>query len=145
MKPSLDSLRLRTTVSDSGCWLWSRYVRGDGYAVITVRLDGKTQAMYVHRLAYEAAHGAIPEGSQLDHLCRVRHCINPDHLEAVAPVENYRRGMGPTANNARKTHCKHGHEFTPANTHNRPSGGRTCRECARVKLRRRRAARKAAQ
>lgn len=124
------------------CWLWMGYVRTDGYGVLTQLVSGRITPLYAHRLSYESFTGHIPDGYQIDHLCRVRHCVNPAHLEAVPPRINYIRGHGATGINARKTHCKHGHEFTPENTHHRPGGGRTCRTCARAKCRRRRAAAK---
>lgn len=124
------------------CWLWTGYVRPDGYGVLTQKVDGKATPLYAHRLSYEAFVGPIPDGKHIDHLCRVRCCINPAHLEAVTPRTNYRRGVGWAGDNARKTHCKHGHEFTAANTEIRPGGGRGCRECSRNKLRRRRANKK---
>lgn len=130
---------LRMVDRSSGCWLWTGYVRSDGYAVRSVRRNGRVGAEYVHRLAYQAFIGPIPDGAQLDHLCRTRHCLNPDHLEPVSPRVNTLRGDAPTAKNYAKTHCKWGHEFTAENTHIRPAGGRTCRTCEREKLRRRRA------
>lgn len=79
---------------------------------------------------YEAFVGPIPDGLQIDHLCRVRHCVNPAHLEPVTIAENVRRGA------AAQTHCKYGHEYTPENTviHH---GGRECRTCNRIRSRRR--------
>lgn len=138
---SAESL-LRMLDRTGECWLWTGYVRADGYAVRSVRADGRVGAKYVHRLAYEYFVGPIPEGLTLDHLCRVRHCCNPEHLQPVTSAENTLRGDAATAWNARKTHCKNGHQFDAQNTHYRPTGGRTCRECARAKLARRRAARK---
>lgn len=67
-------------------------------------------------------------GMQIDHLCRNHDCVNPEHLEVVTQAENMRRGIGATAINARKTHCKHGHEFTPENIYRRPNG-RECMTC----------------
>lgn len=121
------------------CWLWTSHIRSDGYGTFTQRVDGRITPQYPHRLMYETTVGPIPDGYQIDHLCRVRHCVNPAHLEAVPPRENYLRGIGATAVNARKTECIHGHAFTPENTYHRPTGGRSCRECDRAKLRRRRA------
>lgn len=111
------------------CWVWTASTAA-GYG----QLGGKGGFKLAHRIAYELTHGPIPEGMTLDHLCRVRHCVNPLHLEVVTRVENIMRGEGPTARNARKTHCKHGHEFTPANTihftnwNGKP--GRQCRTCS---------------
>lgn len=97
-----------------------------------------------HRVAYMLFRGAIPEGKQLDHLCRTRHCVNPDHLEAVTVKENLLRGESWSGVNHRKTHCKQGHEFSVENTAIRSGGGRTCRTCKREEARRIRDRRRAA-
>jgi hypothetical protein len=72
---------------DTPCWLWKRHINGTGYGMVR---DGKLRL--AHRVYYERAKGPIPEGLTLDHLCRQRHCVNPDHLEAVTLKENIRRG-----------------------------------------------------
>jgi hypothetical protein len=118
----------RTTKTDS-CWLWSGGASGGGYGRVRY---GKTHQLQAHRVIYEAMVGPIPEGMQIDHLCRVRHCVNPDHLEAVTAAENNRRSNSPTACNARKTHCPQGHPYDEQNTDLRPDGGRRCRACSRV-------------
>jgi hypothetical protein len=76
--------------------------------------------------------GKIPEGLQIDHLCRVRECANPAHLEAVTCRENLLRGDTVTAHNANKTHCVNGHEYTPENTAITRDGCRRCRICHRA-------------
>lgn len=115
-------------MSESGpneCRLWTGYTR-KGYGRLGI--DGKL--FQAHRVAYELANGPIPEGLELDHLCRNRACINPDHLEPVTGRENIMRGEAIPARNARKTECKNGHPFTVENTYLRPSGGnRECRTC----------------
>ena len=95
--------------------------------------DGEITA-YAHRLAYELVKGPISDGLQIDHLCRNRACINPDHLEAVTQRENILRGEGVAALNARKTHCPQGHAYDEENTlilTGRQAGARRCQICAR--------------
>ena len=111
------------------CWLWEGGEGGEGEGYGRARVNGSMRA--AHRVAYEALVGAIPDGMQLDHLCRIHLCVNPDHLEPVTPQENTLRGFGPAGINARKTHCIHGHEFTPENTYIK-GGWRICRECKHV-------------
>jgi hypothetical protein len=115
------------------CWEWtSKKWRGYGYWT----LRGKNWR--VHRYSYTIMVGPIPEGMTIDHLCRNRGCVNPAHLEVVTHRENTLRGTGPSAQNARKTHCKRGHEFTPENTLLK-GGGRKCAVCIRAGERARRA------
>lgn len=117
------------------CWLWRAAVARNGYG--TFGRDGQTR--YAHRVAYELVRGPIPEGLVIDHLCRVRACVNPAHLEAVSLIENLRRII---RKNSLKTECIHGHAFTPANTivgvdrrSGTPRKRRDCRECARNRKR----------
>ena len=77
----------------SGCWLWTGSRTRDGYGLITTREGGKQRRSYVHRIAYVKVHGFIPDGLEIDHLCRVRNCFNPSHLEAVTHAENLRRAQ----------------------------------------------------
>ncbi|NEC29563.1 HNH endonuclease [Streptomyces sp. SID8111] len=92
--------------------------------------DG-TRTVRAHTYAYEQAHGPIPEGFEVDHRCRRRDCVNVAHLEATDHRTNTLRSTGPTAINARKTHCTRGHPFNATNTRRRPTGGRACRTCER--------------
>jgi hypothetical protein len=121
----------------TGCRVWVGAKNTKGYG--RIRVGGKT--MMAHRAAYELERGSIPEGLQLDHLCRNRRCCNPDHLEPVTREENIARGGWQTVLNARKTLCKWGHEFTPENTYYRRGGGRDCKAC-RVDARKREGARR---
>lgn len=95
-------------VTESGCWIWTRYCRPDGYGEI-VDLRGRKRLL--HRLFYEHYRGPIPRGLTLDHLCRVRCCVNPHHLEPVTIGENVLRGESTSAKHRRKTHCINGHEL----------------------------------
>lgn len=109
-----------------GCWLWTGSMRTDGYGQFW---DGKRNVK-AHRFAYEDEGWAIPEGLELDHLCRNRACVRPEHLEAVTHLTNVRRGNSGTRQLAR-THCPRGHEYSPENTYTAPGqtkrGCRTCR------------------
>lgn len=111
------------------CWEWAGTRGSNGYGLWL--LPGRVSAM-AHRVAYEEMVGPIPEGLSLDHLCRNRACVNPDHLEPVTVRVNNLRGESPWARNARKTHCLRGHEYTPDNTAMRKNGTRACRVCLRA-------------
>lgn len=109
------------------CWLWTGPLNIRGAYGMT-SIDG--QDVYAHRYAYERLLGAIPEGLVLDHLCRVHHCVNPDHLEPVTIGENVRRGYREF-----KTECINGHPFSGDNLYVHPRGNRVCRACRRVSQR----------
>lgn len=110
------------------CWIWKGSSRG-----YYGQYQYKGRSYLAHRYVYELLVAPIPAGMTLDHLCRNRPCVNPDHLEVVSSRINILRGASPHAINARKTHCKRGHEFTPENTTFLKGGGRRCRICARAK------------
>ena len=120
------------------CWLW-KAAKTSGYGV--VQFDGRVQR--AHRVVYQILIGPIPKGLELDHLCRNRACVNPAHLEPVTGAENIARGESKSALHSRQTHCKRGHPFTPENTYLRKRAHKTerfCRECSRIRDRRRRPA-----
>ena len=122
------------------CWMWHN---GRERVYPHLAVDGRW--IVAHRLAYELTRGPIPEGLQLDHLCRVPGCVRPLHHEVVTPRENYLRGVSGPAVNAAKTHCIHGHPFDAQNTKwVRGGRRRDCRTCGREALRRFRAAKRAA-
>lgn len=105
------------------CWLWTAARTPDGYGSFDKRV--------AHRWAYENCVGPVPDCLELDHLCRVRHCVNPAHLEAVTRCENQRRSpVSAGGRNAAKTHCPRGHEYDESNTRIDADGSRRCRTCA---------------
>lgn len=105
--------------SRARCWLWVGVVAANGY--------GRLGDLYAHRVSYELHVGPIPDGLQIDHLCGVQRCVNPEHLEAVTQTENLRR-----AGYANRTTCKRGHSFADAIVVRRSDGrvNRACRTCS---------------
>ena len=115
---------------DTECWIWQGSADSKGYGKILVgsRVDGSRRYPGTHLVVYEHLAGLVPDGQELDHLCRRRLCCNPDHLEPVSHTVNIQRGewrnrYGP------RTHCEQGHPFDEANTMVRPDGGRRCKTC----------------
>lgn len=124
--PLRDRLEAKIDRHDDGCWIWTAGGDSHGYGVVW--LDGHSRG--AHRVIYELLVEPIPDGMEIDHLCRVRECVNPEHMEIVTRRKNGLRGIGPAARNARKTVCKRGHPFEM-----RPGGGRICRICQREAIR----------
>ena len=116
-------------VDENGCWIWQGSPTTHGYGRFGVR----GRRYLAHVWIYTQVRGAVPSNKELDHLCRVQMCVNPDHLEAVTHLVNSRRGSKTTA-----TVCAKGHPMTDANTYIRPSGRRYCRTCHRDRERGRR-------
>lgn len=114
---------------ESGCWLWAGQISTAGYGVFSRSRDGLVSArrqIEAHRYAYETLVGPIPDGLELDHLCRVKACVNPAHLEPVTHAENIRRAWV-----ALRTSCPKGHAYDDDNTIVNARGHRRCRTCAR--------------
>lgn len=116
----------RYTLNPSGCWVWNGPRNHHGY--------GRHGKALAHRLVFELLRGPVGADRQLDHLCRNRACVNPDHLEPVTLLENVTRGViardGKRAKPVGKPECKNGHPFTGQNLYVHPSGQRRCRACA---------------
>lgn len=118
------------------CWEWTAGKTKAGYGKFRVgsQTDGTRRLAEAHRWAYEHSVGPIPEGLELDHLCRNRACVNPAHLEPVTRRVNCLRGEGAVADNARKTHCPKGHAYVGDNVlpHGKDGTARKCRECRKA-------------
>lgn len=106
----------------SRCWIWTGTLSFYGYGTMVIN----TKSTRVHRFSYEIHKGKIPEGLVIDHLCRNKKCVNPEHLEAVTGTENLRRGKEAT-----KTHCKRGHPLVDRQR----NGDRYCKKCATYRAR----------
>ena len=106
------------------CWLWTGASLPRGYGKLAVRIEGKQRHLYAHRVAYEILIGAIPNGYEIDHLCRVTACVRPEHLEPVTSLENQRR--------TQQLFCKRGHERAGDNLYISPNNERHCRSCRTI-------------
>ena len=128
----MDNVRIWAMIApepNTGCWLWAGTLSPSGYGR---RAIGRYKTVQAHRLVYELAGGEIPDGSHIDHLCRVTSCVNPLHLEPVTPQENWRRGGEATKR--RITHCARGHAYADGLW--RAEGPRRRRACLRcIKIR----------
>jgi hypothetical protein len=110
----------------TGCWLWTAYVhKPSGYG----QFWNGERVVYAHVFSFVTFKSALSERVEPDHLCRVRCCVNPNHLEAVTRRINLLRGNTIPARKAAQTHCEHGHEFTPDNIYHAKNGTRQCRAC----------------
>lgn len=123
------------------CWEWTGHINDSGYGLIQQRGAG-SKLLRAHRVIYELEVGLIPEGAEIDHLCRVRHCVRPSHCEPVSRRVNQIRGFGIAGTNHRKTECPAGHPYDEGNTYRIKTGGRRCRLCNNAKAREYRARKK---
>lgn len=138
--PLHERAQRRITIDEAtGCHEYDGAHTKDGYSVLGKQVDGRSVTFYVHRLMHELVHGPIPDGMEIDHLCRNRGCCNPDHLELVTHAENARRSPRATFHvlgTCRRGHSKDEH----ASIYRRPDGSKryVCRACRRDYARRRR-------
>jgi|SRR5947207_327185 len=135
--PAIHRFSAKVERLETGCWKWNGCLYG---SKANSRYGQFTLAHHVsipaHIFAFQEFRYPVPSGLQLDHLCRNTWCVNPFHLQPVTAQINVLRGTSFAAINAKKTHCKHGHEFTPENTYEQ-HGGRGCKECKRIEARNR--------
>lgn len=139
-RPPLGERFWKRVQKTSQCWLWTGARARNGCGQIRYR-----RKLYLaHRVSYELAYVPIPEGKDIDHLCRVRHCVNPSHLEVVDRRTNVLRGVSSPADNARRTHCIRGHELSGTNLvpGRRSRRCRACDELRNARERLKRAARR---
>jgi hypothetical protein len=125
MTALLSRIAEKYSITADGCWEWTASRTSQGYGWI--HNPGGSQKAHV--AVWESTVGPKTPGLELDHLCRNRLCINPDHLEEVTHAENMRRSE---PSNTKKTHCRHGHPFDGENLMVLPSGERRCRVCSRA-------------
>jgi hypothetical protein len=114
-------------------WQGACQVKGYGLTCTGSRTDGtRRTGVLVHRIVWEAANGAIPDGLEVDRICRVRNCVEIAHLQLLTPHANKMRAdhTQHSINLRARTHCKRNHEFTEANTRWDKTGRRNCRTCA---------------
>lgn len=121
--PLAARFRAKYAVAPSGCWEWTGAVNEDGYGLFRAPKEQRA-----HRYSYKHHVGPIPSGTEIDHACHNRRCVNPAHLRAVSHAENVAAGAN---HNRSKVHCRRGHELTGI----RRDGKRYCKECGRLRQR----------
>lgn len=146
-RPAEERFLEKIEIAPTGCWIWTAATNRHGYGMFNPGRSTGRRWRAAHIWAYEHFIGTVPDGLELDHLCRNPRCANPNHLEPVSHAVNIRRGITVQRNRERfaaQTHCKNGHPFSGENL--LMSGGiRICRTCkraagARTRQRRRQAA-----
>lgn len=142
-KKKTDEERIFEKISpcpNTGCWFWTGADKGRGREYGQVWFRGRNTC--AHRAVYITLVGEIPDGLELDHLCRVKSCVNPDHLDPCTHAENIERRdralakCGMPDRHWDQSRCKHGHEFTDENTKTSSNGKKLCRMCCKISSRR---------
>lgn len=113
------------------CQVWTGALKDKGYGQVSSGM-ARPKALAAHRAAYAYAYGSIPQGLHIDHLCRNRACINPEHMEAVEPSENTRRGQSPSSVASREGRCKKGHPYVPGSFY-QSKHSKSCRICRNIR------------
>ncbi len=144
-RPAIERVVDRLVLTEEGCWLWEGRLNNSGYGEITLNktVDGVRRTTLCHRLTYTYFRGPIPERLQIDHLCRVRHCVNPWHCEPVSHRENQLRGEAPRVRLHRENVCMRGHSLIEYGV--RSGTRRRCRLCHNERARERRAVARSTQ
>lgn len=127
--------KVATPVGPSECWNWTDAIGSMGYGVfhLSRHITNGARNVSAHRVSYTLCVGDIPEGMVIDHLCRNTRCVNYFHLRVATVKENTHAGIGPAAQNVKKTHCHRGHPLTADNTWVSPKGHRHCKQCNVIK------------
>ena len=126
--PIMVRFMAKIKLAANGCWEWQGYRLYNGYGRFAVN----RKIEYAHRVAYRWFKGEIPSDKEIDHICNVRHCVNPEHLRTLSHGDNFMRGNGPKRfieRYANRTHCDRGHPFSGSNLILRKDGSRRCRTC----------------
>ncbi len=125
MKSILEAFLSKIIIVKSGCWVWIAFCNNKGYG----QFNFNKKNARAHRFIYEYFYDRICSDLTIDHLCKVKNCVNPNHLEEVTNRENNLRSNSIGGINSRKTHCNKGHPLSGENLRIENYGGRRCKTC----------------